>query len=141
MAVTPMSGASQSSQHKIVNMRIATWCVDSINARLKYLCHWLGRRKPDLVALQKTFASSDRFPQEALQQAGYESAFYTRDGEFNNGWGVAVLSRKTLPKPRILQEGLPGQEDRGARLLTVGVGDLEFSSVYALYGAPKTNGV
>ncbi len=141
VAVIPTSGDSQSSQRTIVGMRIATWCVDSINPRLKYLCHWLDRRRPDLVALQKTFARSDRFPQEALQQAGYESAFYTQDGEFNNGWGVAVLSRKTLPKPRILQEGLPGQEDRGARFLTVRVGGLEFSSVYAPYAAPKTNGL
>ena len=131
----------QSRQRMIAGMRIATWCVDGINSRLKYLCHWLGRRKPDVVALQKMFASSDHFPREALQQAGYESVFHTRDGEFRNGWGVAVLSRETLPKPRILQAGLPGQEDRGARFLTVGVGDLEFSSVYALYGDPGNFGV
>ena len=130
----------QSRQCKIAGMRIATWCVDGINPRLAYLRHWLGSREPDLVALQKTFARSDRFPRKALQQAGYESAFYTRDGEFKHGWGVAVLSRKTLPKPRILQEGLPGQEDPGARFLTVAVGDLEFSSVYALYGDPATHG-
>ena len=98
-------------------------------------------RQPDIVALQKTFARSDRFPQEALQRAGYESVFYARDGEFQNGWGVAVLSRKALPKPWILQTGLLGKEDRGARFLTVGVGDLKFSSVYAPYGDPKTNGV
>ena len=122
-------------------MRIATWCVGGINSRLKYLCDWLGRRKPDVVALQKTLARSDHFPREALQQAGYESVFDTRDGDFRNGWGVAVLSRKTLPKPRILQTGLPGQEDRGARFLTVGVEDLEFSSVYAPYGYPSKHGV
>lgn len=125
----------------IAGMRVATWCVGGINARLKYLCHWLSRRQPDIVALQKTFARSDRFPQEALRQAGYESVFYARDGEFMNGWGVAVLSRQALPKPRILQTGLLGIEDRGARLLTVGVGELRFSSVYASYGDPKTNGV
>lgn len=119
-------------------MRLATWCVDGINPRLPYLRHWLGRRRPDLVALQKTFTRSDRFPREALQEAGYESVVYTRDGEFRSGWGVAVLSRKTLPEPRILQEGLPGQEDPGARFLTVAVGDLEFSSVYALYEDPAT---
>lgn len=125
----------------IVGMRIATWCVDGINARLKYLCHWLVRRQPDIVALQKTLARSDRFPQEALRQAGYESVFYARDGEFKHGWGVAVLSRHGLPKPQTLQVGLHGQEDCGARLLTVGVGDLKFSSVYAPYGNPKIHGV
>ena len=125
----------------IAGMRIATWCVGGINARLPYLCHWLARRQPDVVALQKTFARSDRFPRGVFQQAGYESVAHSRDGEFHNGWGVAVLSRTTLPKPRILQVGLPGQEDRGARFLTVEVGGLEVSSVYAPYGVPETNGV
>ena len=97
----------QSRQCMIAGMRIATWCVGGINSRLKYLCHWLGRRKPDVVALQKTFARSDQFPEEALPQAGHESVFYTRDGEFRNGRGVAVLSRKTLPMPRILQVEFP----------------------------------
>lgn len=128
----------------IEKVRIATWCVGGVNSRLKYLCHWLIRRKPDLVALQKTFAATVQFPVRALRQAGYESVFYSRDGEFRNGWGVAVLSRVTDPKPKVLQLGVPGQEDRGARFLTVNVktedGDLEFSSVYALYGNPGKHG-
>ena len=93
------------------------------------------------MALQKTFAATDLFPGEALRQAGYESVVHTRDGEFQNGWGVAVLIRRTLPKPKILQIGLPGQQDPGARFVTVAVGDLEFSSVYAVYGNPRLNGL
>ena len=121
-------------------MRIATWCVGSINPRLAYLCHWLQRRQPDVVALQKTIAAPVQFPERALRQAGYESVFHVRAGEPQNGWGVAVLSRNTLPEPKILQMGLPCQEDRGARFLTVGLGRLEFSSVYALYGNPRRYG-
>ena len=131
---------SQSRQCKIAGVRIATWCVGGINSRLPYLCHWLGRRRPELVALQKTLARSDRFPREALQQTGYESVVYSRDGEFHSRWGVAVLSRKTLPEPRIMQEGLPGQEDPGARFLAVAARELEFSSVYALYSHRRTRG-
>lgn len=104
------------------------------------LCHWLDNRKPDVVALQKTFAATDRFPDEALGQAGYESVAHSRDAEFRNGWGVAVLTRKTLPKPKVLQVGLPGQRDPGARFVTVAVGGLEFSSAYAVYGNPAANG-
>ena len=92
------------------------------------------------MALQKTFAATDHFPEDALRQAGYESIVHARDGEFRNGWGVAVLVRETLPKPRVLQAGLPGQTDAGARFVTVAVGDLEFSSVYAVYGNPALNG-
>ena len=124
----------------IAEMRVATWCVGGIKARLKYLCHWLASRKPDVVALQKPLAATDKFPADALRQAGYESVFYSRDGESNNGWGVAVLSRMNGPKPEVMQRGLPGQRDRGARLLTVRTGDLEFSSVYAPYGNPKKLG-
>ncbi len=121
-------------------MRLATWCIGGISSKLRYLCHWLDSRKPDIVALQKTFAATDRFPEEALRQAGYESVAHARDGQFRNGWGVAVLVRKTLPKPKVLQLGLPGQRDPGARFVTVAVGDLEFSSVYAVYGNPDANG-
>lgn len=120
-------------------MRLATWCIGGISSKLRYLRHWLDSRKPDVVALQKTFAATDHFPAEALRQAGYESVVYARDGEFQNGWGVAVLVRETLPKPKVLQMGLPGQRDPGARFVTVAVGDLEFSSVYAVYGNPAVN--
>ncbi|MDE0109198.1 MAG: endonuclease/exonuclease/phosphatase family protein [Bryobacterales bacterium] len=120
-------------------MRVATWCIGGINSKLRYLRHWLDERKPDVVALQKTFAATDHFPKEALRQAGYESVVHARDGEFQNGWGVAVLVRETLPKPKILQIGLPGQSDPGARFVTLAVGDLEFSSVYAVYGNPAVN--
>ena len=92
----------------IEEVRIATWCVGGVNSRLKYLCHWLIRRKPDLVALQKTFAATAQFPVRALRQAGYESVSYSRDGEFRNGWGVAVLIRVTDPKPKVLRLGVPG---------------------------------
>lgn len=120
-------------------MRVATWCIGGINSKLRYLRHWLDDRKPDIVALQKTFAAPDRFPEDALRKSGYESVVHARDREFQNGWGVAVLVRVTLPKPKVLQVGLPGQTDPGARFVTVAVGDLEFSSVYAVYGNPAVN--
>lgn len=120
-------------------MRIATWCIGGINSKLRYIRHWLDDRKPDVVALQKTFAPTDRFPEDALRRAGYESVVHVRDGEFQNGWGVAVLVRETLPTPKVLQVGLPGQTDQGARFVTVAAGDLEFSSVYAVYGNPAVN--
>ena len=110
---------------------ILAWTISAIGSVGESLTSSLSR---------KTFAATDQFPERALRQAGYESVFYSRDGEFRNGWGVAVLSRMTRPKPKILQVGLPGQEDRGARFLTVRAGYLEFSSVYAPYGNPGKNG-
>lgn len=118
-------------------MRIATWPVDGINARKYYLCRWLKNRKPDIVALQKTRACRKQFPLQALDRAGYRVAALRG---FPRDFGVAVLTRKALGRPRILQAALPGQEDVAARLLTVAVSGLVLSSVYAPAGNPVRNG-
>ena len=52
-------------------MRIATWTVNGIRARQPYLLHWLRRRKPHIVALQKTLAFRKQFPLQALNDTGY----------------------------------------------------------------------
>ena len=125
---------------KIPAMRIATWCIGGINAKLRYLLRWLDRRKPDVVALQKTFAATEKFPKKQLRDARYESFPHARDGEHMNGWGVAVLVREGL-EPKDWRTGLCCPWDPGARFVTVAVGDLEFSSVYAVYGNPTVRGI
>ena len=73
-------------------MRIATWNVNSINARLARLLAWLETASPDVVCLQELKCSTADFPTERLAAAGYESAAYGT-GRWN---GVAVLSRVGL---------------------------------------------
>ncbi len=109
-------------------MRIATWNVNGVRARLPYLLKWLAERKPDLVGLQKIRVPDAEFPTQAFESVGYHAVAYCRKGEY----GVGILSRK---KPTVVQRGLPGQDAQGARLLTVEVDGLELSSVYAPYGA------
>ncbi len=70
-------------------MRIATWNVNSIGARLPRLLEWLTIAEPDVVAVQETKASEATFPHLPLQTAGYE-ALHVGDGRWN---GVAVISR------------------------------------------------
>ena len=108
-------------------VRVATWNINGIRARLPYLLRWLAERKPDLVGLQKTRVPEAEFPTEALECAGYHAETYCRKGEY----GVGILSRN---KPTVIRKGLPGQDQLGARLLTVEVDGLQFSSVYAPYG-------
>ena len=114
-------------------MRIATWNINGVGARLGALRRWLDEQKPDVGALQKINIPEEEFPKYTFDGAGYyaEAHCYPRSCSGQSDHGVAILSRK---KPRILQKGLPGQEDLGARLLTVDVDGLEFSSVYAPYG-------
>ena len=72
-------------------------------------------------------------PTDTFDRAGY----YLEVHCGRNDYGVAILSRKNRKKPRVLQKGLPGQEQLGARLLTIDVDGPEFSSVYAPAGNNK----
>lgn len=70
-------------------MRIATWNVNSIGARLPRLLDWLQTREPDVVAIQETKCADAAFPHDQLHELGYE-AMHIGDGRWN---GVAVLSK------------------------------------------------
>lgn len=83
-------------------MRIATWNVNSVTARLPRLQAWLADRAPDVLLLQETKCTDEAWPAEALAEQGYASA-HLGTGRWN---GVAVLSRVGLD---VLTLGLPGQ--------------------------------
>ena len=118
-------------------MRVATWCISGVRGRLGLLQHWLERRRPAVVALQKIRAPDAVFPADELGRVGYRSQPLCRPSSY----GVALLSRNDLPEPQILDRGLPGSSGQDDALLTARVGDLVVSAVYAPYGNPKTNGV
>lgn len=108
-------------------MRIATWNINGVRARLDFLLLWLAERQPDLVGLQELKVPDEQFPWAELERAGYHAAVYGQ-----KSWnGVAVLAREPL---ETVQRGLPGQEEAGARLLTVRAGGLLFTSVYCPNG-------
>ena len=118
-------------------MRVATWCIGGVRGHLNVLCHWLERRRPDVVALQKIRVSEEKFPTGELLGAGYRSV-PLRQGSL---YGVAVLTRIDGPAPEILDRGLPGGNGRDDGLLTARVGDLLVCCVYAPYGNPYKRGV
>ena len=101
------------------------------------LC-WLHDRKPDVVALQKIKVQERDFPKDEFRAAGYysEAHCYPKSHLGCADHGVAILTRR---EPRCVEKGLDGQEHLGARLLTVDVDGLEFSSVYAPWS--KTEGI
>jgi exodeoxyribonuclease-3 len=108
-------------------MRIATWNINGLRARLDFLRGWLADRQPDVVGLQELKMTDEAFPAEAFAEMGYHVLTHGQ-----KAWnGVAVLSRE----PATLQTaGLPGQEEMGARLLTATVGELNFTTVYCPNG-------
>ncbi|MXZ61386.1 MAG: hypothetical protein F4Z12_11060 [Acidobacteria bacterium] len=119
-------------------MRIGTSSVRSIRKRLPAVIHWLAERQPDIVALQKISAPEAAFPTRALEDAGYYSAAF--GPTCRTDYGVAVLSRRELPKPEVRFRGLSCPEASGARLLTVDIGQIRFSSIYAPFGNPRKYG-
>jgi exodeoxyribonuclease-3 len=73
-------------------MRIATWNVNSVRARLPRLLDWLAEVRPDVVCLQETKVAADEFPAAEVADLGYQTAAHG-DGRWN---GVALLSRVGL---------------------------------------------
>src|SRR5512147_755207 len=71
-------------------MRIATWNVNSLKARLEKVCWWVERARPDVLMMQETKLTDADAPVEAFRDLGYELAHHG-EGRWN---GVAVASRR-----------------------------------------------
>ncbi|HYN92390.1 MAG TPA: exodeoxyribonuclease III [Pilimelia sp.] len=111
-------------------MRLATWNVNSVRARLPRLLGWLAETAPDVVCLQETKTAADAFPAAEVAELGYDSAVHS-DGRWN---GVAVLSRVGLADVRrgLLEE--PGFPDPETRALGVTCAGVRVWSVYVPNG-------
>jgi len=108
-------------------MRIASWNINGLRARLEFTLHWLKQRQPDIVGLQELKLTDEQFPREPFEALGYHVVSHGQ-----KAWnGVAILSREPA---RVTQQGLPGQAELGARLLSAEIGDLHFTTVYCPNG-------
>jgi len=108
-------------------MRIATWNINGLRARFEFLLHWLRTRQPDILGLQELKLTDESFPYTELMAEGYHAVAHTQ-----KAWnGVAILSRE---RALVRQQGLPGEEELGARLITATVGGLLFATVYCPNG-------
>ena len=112
-------------------MKLATWNINGLRARLDYIRLWLEERQPDVVGFQELKMEDAKFPHEAFEDLGYRSLTHGQ-----KSWnGVAILSR--LPVEHI-ESGLPGQEEFGARLIRARVGGgpaaVDFTTLYCPNG-------
>ena len=110
-------------------MRLATWNINGIRARLDFVSLWLKEREPTLVGFQELKSEDDSFPHNFFAELGYE--VHTHGQKSWNGVAIAVRQDLEL---KILQRGLPGQESNGARLITALCGDVTYTSVYCPNG-------
>src|ERR1700759_1839185 len=114
-----------------VYMKIATYNVNGVNGRLPVLLRWLEESKPDVVCLQELKAPQEKFPLEAIQQAGYKSIWHGQ-----KSWnGVAILSRTSEPKE--VRRVLPGDpEDLHSRYIEAEINDVIIGCLYLPNGNP-----
>jgi len=109
-------------------MRIATWNVNSVRARLPRLLEWLALRSPDVLCLQELKCADHEFPSAELQAAGYQAAWHGQK-TYN---GVAILSREV---PQDVRPGLQdGVEDPQSRVIAATVSGIRIVSIYAPNG-------
>lgn len=109
-------------------MRLATWNVNSLGARLPFVREWIEANKPDVLCLQETKLADADFPAHSFAELGYSSVHHG-DGRWN---GVAVVSRVGLDNP---ERGLGSEEDvHGCRFVAATCGGVRVHSVYVPNG-------
>jgi exodeoxyribonuclease III len=114
-------------------VKVATWNVNSIRARLDHACDWLERIQPDVLCMQETKVTDDDFPTDEFMRLGYGVAM-TGQLSYN---GVAILSR--LPMKEITL-GLAGEKaDADRRAIAATVAGVRIFSVYVPNGKTTTS--
>lgn len=112
-------------------MKIATYNVNGINGRLPVLLRWLEETRPDVACLQELKAPQEKFPEEAIKNAGYHAIWHGQ-----KSWnGVAILSRNEAPKE--VRRTLPGdEEDVHSRYIEAVIEDITVGCLYLPNGNP-----
>jgi exodeoxyribonuclease-3 len=112
-------------------MKIATYNVNGVNGRLPVLLRWLAETQPEVVCLQELKAPQDKFPEQAIKDAGYDAIWHGQ-----KSWnGVAILSRIGMPQE--VQKGLPGdEEDVQSRYIEAIINDVLICCLYLPNGNP-----
>ncbi|HVG13668.1 MAG TPA: exodeoxyribonuclease III [Chitinophagaceae bacterium] len=112
-------------------MKIATYNVNGVNGRLPVLLRWLKETEPDVVCLQELKAPEEKFPLEAIQEAGYNAIWHGQ-----KSWnGVAILARNAEIEE--VRRVLPGDpEDEHSRYIEAKINGIVVGCLYLPNGNP-----
>ncbi len=112
-------------------MKLATYNVNGVNGRLPVLLRWLKEARPDVACLQELKAPDEKFPQAAIEQAGYGAIWHGQ-----KSWnGVAILQRGATPKET--RRGLPGDpDDTHSRYIEAEIDGIRIGCLYLPNGNP-----
>ena len=113
-------------------MKIVTFNINGIKARLPRLLEYLAEQQPDVVCLQELKTSDETFPEADIRAAGYGVLWHGQ-----KSWnGVAILAKGQDPVER--QRGLEGEpEDEHSRYLEAEIDGLVVASIYLPNGNPQ----
>jgi len=112
-------------------LKIVTYNVNGIKARLPRLLEYLDEQKPDIVCLQELKSADEGFPEQDIRDAGYGAVWHGQKG-FN---GVAILAKGVDPVER--RRGLDGEtEDDHSRYIEAEVNGVIVASIYLPNGNP-----
>jgi len=106
---------------------IASWNVNSLRVRLPHVQDWLASAQPDVLGLQETKLTDEKFPHAELEAAGYVAVSHGQP-TYN---GVALLSREA---PTDVSRGLPDFEDEQRRVIAATYGDTRVINLYVPNG-------
>jgi exodeoxyribonuclease-3 len=113
------------------SMKIASFNVNGVNGRLAILLQWLAEAEPDVVCLQELKASDEKFPIDAIRNAGFGAIWHGQ-----KSWnGVAILARNAAPIET--RRGLPGEAaDTQSRYIEAAVNGVLVGCLYLPNGNP-----
>lgn len=109
-------------------LKIASWNVNSLNVRLPHVLAWCEDAEPDILALQETKLPDERFPAEALLDAGYQCVF-SGQKTYN---GVAILSRSAATG---VVTDIDGLDDPQRRILCATIDSVRIINLYVVNGS------
>ena len=109
-------------------MKIVSWNVNSLKVRLNHVLEWSKTNKPDVLAIQETKLTDDKFPQSDIEAAGFH-VVYSGQPTYN---GVAIIS--TSPAIDIIAD-IDGLDDPQRRILAATVDDVRIINLYVVNGS------
>lgn len=113
-------------------MRIATFNINGIRARLPRVTEWLEETRPTVACFQEIKCQDENFPADAFEALGYQSIWHGQKS-FN---GVAILAHESAPVE--ILRGLPGDpEDEQSRYLEADVNGVRIACLYLPNGNPQ----
>jgi exodeoxyribonuclease-3 len=109
-------------------MRITSWNVNSLKARIEHLERYLAESQPDVIALQETKLVDESFPHERIDALGYVHRAVSGQKTYN---GVALLSKHPLEDVAL---GIAGHEDPQRRVIAATVNGIRIVNLYVVNG-------